>query len=66
MHVPTADELAAIAAAYLAVSSGEERPAEPEASPWRLAGRLPNVEPELARAAARSGSRWKIAGRLDD
>jgi hypothetical protein len=66
MHVPSADELAAIAVAYLAVTDrAEERTVAGEAPRWRLAGRVENLDPQLARVASRSGSRWKIAGRLD-
>ena len=66
MHVPTADELAAIAAAYLAVTSHAETPAQPETPRWRLAGRLPEIDDERLRFAARAASRWNAAGRLDD
>ena len=65
MHVPTADELAAIATAYLAVTASNDTPAQPQASRWSLAGRLPDVEDERVRFAARSSSRWNVAGRLD-
>jgi hypothetical protein len=65
MHVPTADELAAIAAAYVAVTASDDTPAQPAASRWRLAGRLPDVDDERVRFAARSASRWSAAGRLD-
>jgi hypothetical protein len=65
MHVPTADELAAIAAAYVAVTAAPETPAAPEASRWRLAGRLPEIDDQDVRFAARSASRWNAAGRLD-
>jgi hypothetical protein len=61
--VPTGDELAAIAAAYvLLVPSGEGPEASPEPpSRWRLAARL------AAPAARRGGatSRWNAAGRVD-
>jgi hypothetical protein len=65
MHVPTADELAAIAAAYLAVSATNGAPAQPQASRWSLAGRLPDVDDERVRFAATPASRWNAAGRLD-
>jgi hypothetical protein len=65
MHVPTADEFAAIAgAAYVAVMSPVES-AEPEPSRWGLAGRLPALDGDQVRFAARSTSRWNMAGRLD-
>ncbi|HEV2644621.1 MAG TPA: hypothetical protein VGT98_18045 [Candidatus Elarobacter sp.] len=65
MHVPTADELAAIAAVYVAVTSRAETPAQPEAPRWRLAGRLPEIDEQRVRFAAASASRWNAAGRLD-
>ncbi len=65
MHVPTADELAAIAGAYIAVTSHSETPAKPETSRWRLAGRLPEIEEQRVRFAAAAASRWNAAGRLD-
>ncbi len=68
MRVPTAEELAAIAAAYLSISRAVAPSAQPAAAPsrWRLAGRLPVADAAQARSAARSASRWTIAGRLDD
>jgi hypothetical protein len=66
MHVPTADELAAIVTAYLAVTAANDTPAQPQASRWSLAGRLPDVDDERVRFAATSASRWNAAGRLDD
>ena len=66
MHVPTADELAAIAAAYVVVTAETDTPAAPRASRWSLAGRLPDVDDERVRFAAASASRWNAAGRLDD
>jgi hypothetical protein len=65
MRVPTADELAAIASAYVAVTSRAETAMQPEAPRWRLAGRLPDVDDERVRFAATSTSRWNAAGRLD-
>jgi hypothetical protein len=65
MHVPTEDELAAIAVAYLAVTRCDEPRVRAEASRWRLAGRLPLGDAHPARFAARSASRWSAAGRLD-
>ena len=65
MDAPSPDELAAIAAAYLAVAARAEPLAARGASRWRLAARLAWAEPALRRAAARSGSRWTMAGRLD-
>jgi hypothetical protein len=65
MHVPTADELAAIATAYLVVTAATGTPAQPQTSRWSLAGRLPDVEDERVRLAAQAPSRWNLAGRLD-
>jgi hypothetical protein len=66
MHVPTADELAAIAAAYVAVTAAaNDVPLQGGASRWSLAGRLPDVDDERVRFAAASASRWNAAGRLD-
>jgi len=67
MHVPSADELAAIAVAYLAVTQLEPTPspASAEVPRWRLAGRLPELDPQLARFAARFASRWNAAGQLN-
>ncbi|HTD37421.1 MAG TPA: hypothetical protein VK669_07895 [Candidatus Limnocylindrales bacterium] len=66
MHVPTADELAAIAVAYLAVTHSEETPAPTETRRWRLAGRLDSADLDRMRGAVPSGSRWRLADRLDD
>jgi hypothetical protein len=66
MHVPSAEELAAIAVAYLVVSKREETPAAAEVPRWRLAGRLPELDDaQRARFIAKSASRWTAAGRLD-
>ena len=66
MHVPTADELAAIAVAYLAVTADrEERQQQAETPRWRLAGRIETMDPEFARFASRAAARWNLAGRLD-
>jgi hypothetical protein len=68
MRVPSADELAAIAAAYLVVSSsGERDPARAgdAASRWSLAGRVRLNDAPRARFAASAASRWTMAGRLD-
>ena len=66
MHVPSEDELAAIAAAYVAVTAHPETAVQPEApSRWRLAGRLPDVDEQRVRFAAAAASRWSAAGRLD-
>ncbi len=64
--VPSADELAAIAAAYVAVTTGVDT-AAPAPSParWRLAGRLPEIDDQRVRFAASASSRWNAAGRLD-
>jgi hypothetical protein len=66
MHVPSADELAAIAVAYLAVSRTDDEPVAPRATPrWSLAGRLTASETERMRGAVPPGARWRMAGRLD-
>ena len=67
MSSPTADELAAIAAAYLAVTkTAEPAPARDDAR-WRLAGRIRAIgDTPHARAAARAAARWTMAGRIDD
>ena len=65
MHVPTADELAAIAAAYVVVTAEAETPAPARASRWSLAGRLPDVDEQRVRFATTPASRWNAAGRLD-
>jgi len=66
MRVPSEDELAAIAVAYAAVTAaGDDTPARPQTSRWRLAGRLPDVDEQRVRFAAASASRWSAAGRLD-
>ncbi|MDB5071902.1 MAG: hypothetical protein JWM87_3013 [Candidatus Eremiobacteraeota bacterium] len=65
MRVPTDEELAAIAVAYLAVTRRDETAPRAEASRWALAGRLPLRDVQHARFAARAGSRWNAAGRLD-
>jgi hypothetical protein len=66
MHVPSADELAAIAAAYLVVTERDAPDERTEVPRWRLAARLPDLDAPRARFAARSASRWSAAGRLDD
>lgn len=71
MHVPTADELAAIAAAYVAVTAPAgvtahgDAAASTDTSRWRLAGRLPDWDDQSVRFAASAASRWSAAGRLD-
>jgi hypothetical protein len=65
MHVPTAEELAAIAVAYLAVTRSEETAAPSEALRWRLAGRIDGAEVDRVRGVVPSGSRWRLAGRFD-
>ena len=65
MHVPTAEELAAIAAAYLRVTAPEDEPGAVGASPWQLAARLSADDVDGVREVIPSGSRWRIAGRLD-
>ncbi len=65
MHVPTEEELAAIAAAYLAVTARAQTPAQPETQRWRMAGRLPDIEDQRLRLTSPAASRWNAAGRLD-
>ena len=65
MHVPSADQLAAIAAAYLVVAGRTGSPPRAEASRWALAGRIPLEDAAEARFIARAASRWSAAGRLD-
>jgi hypothetical protein len=65
MRAPSADELAAIAAAFAIVIARSQAAEGPEASRWRLAARLPLPDAQRARFAARSASRWSAAGRLD-
>jgi hypothetical protein len=61
--VPSEDELAAIAAAYLVLAARDERPATlPQpSSRWRILGRPAVID--LRRAGATS--RWNAAARLD-
>jgi hypothetical protein len=67
MRVPSEDELAAIATAYLAVTTTSDATAQAEPpSRWRLAGRLPDADDQRVRFAATQASRWSAAGRLDD
>jgi hypothetical protein len=68
MRVPTAEELAAIAAAYVVRSRAAGSGAQPAAAPsrWRLAGRLPVADVSLARRLDRAASRWSVAGLLDE
>ncbi|MDB5094694.1 MAG: hypothetical protein JWO85_2795 [Candidatus Eremiobacteraeota bacterium] len=68
MRVPTAEELAAIAAAYLSLSRATASEIQTKTAPsrWRLAGRLPVADAEQARSVERATSRWSVAGRLDD
>ena len=66
MSGPTEDEMAAIAAAYAIVAARRAVDAPPpEASRWRLAGRMTATNSDGIRFAARSASRWNAAGRLD-
>jgi hypothetical protein len=71
MHVPSADELAAIAAAYVAVTAPagvtarNGARASAETSRWSLSGRLPACDDRAVRFAAGAASRWNAAGRLD-
>jgi hypothetical protein len=68
MRVPSEDELAAIAAAYVAVAArraDSAAPSPPRASRWALAGRLP-LEYDTARVVTSRGNRWNVAGRLSE
>jgi hypothetical protein len=65
MRVPTDEELAAIAVAYLAVTRSEEAAPRADASRWALSARLPLRDVHRARFAAHAASRWNAAGRLD-
>jgi hypothetical protein len=65
LPVPTGDELAAIAAAYLLQVPASDAPSPATPSRWRLAARLPVTGTQRARLAARVTSRWNAAGRLD-
>ena len=65
MRVPTAEELAAIEAAYLVATRTAVEAVQPAASRWRLAGRLSATDPARERLARRARSRWASAGRLD-
>jgi hypothetical protein len=66
MRVPSEDELAAIAAAYVAVTAVPDTAAQaPAPSRWRLAGRLPEIDEQRLRFVAAAASRWNAAGRLD-
>jgi hypothetical protein len=65
MHVPSADELAAIAAAYVVVTAEADTPAPARTSRWSLAGRLADVDEQCMRFATAPASRWNAAGRLD-
>lgn len=68
LRVPSAEELAAIAAAYAVVTRDEAPPVPAERPRWRIAGRLRalagGAAPD-ARIAARNGSLWNVAGRVD-
>ncbi len=64
----SADELAAIAAAYLvyAQASAETVPAMRLSSGWKFAARVETAEDvRVARFVAAAASRWSAAGRLD-
>ena len=65
MHVPSADELAAIAAAYLVVTARTEPPRRAEPSRWALAGRIASDDDIAARLVARAASRRNAAALLD-
>jgi hypothetical protein len=65
MRVPTPEELAAIAAAYLVVTGTADGPAAPPVPRWRSAARMPAARTDLVRSAARVRSHWALAGRID-
>lgn len=67
MHVPSEAELAAIAAAYLAVAQRTATVTPAEVSRWSLAARMPDLDLDHvgARFAVRAASRWNAAGRFD-
>jgi len=68
MMSPAPEELAAIAAAYVAYARASDvrsRPRASESSRWSLAGRIAVADTASARLIACSTSRWNIAGRLD-
>ena len=65
MHVPSAEELAAITVAYLAVTPHEDPETPRETPRWSVAGRLAGSDVDRMRGAVPSGSRWRMAGRLD-
>ena len=68
LRVPSAEELAAIAAAYAVVTRAEAPPGPAERPRWRVAGRLRALAGAAApdaRFAARTTSLWNAAGRLD-
>ncbi|MEO7038966.1 MAG: hypothetical protein ABI186_02925 [Candidatus Elarobacter sp.] len=64
MHVPSAEELAAIAAAYVVATQQPHADPARGISRWSLAGRVDDGDIDAARALAVRGSRWSIAGRL--
>jgi hypothetical protein len=63
MHVPSAEELAAIAAAYLIVTEPSE-PLARTVSRWALAGRV-ETDPDAIRGTCAGAHRWATAARLD-
>ena len=66
MHVPSADELAAIAAAYVAVTAAADAPAQRRRRRAGVSpGDCPTSTTQRVRFAAASASRWNAAGRLD-
>ncbi len=66
MTAPSAEELAAIAAAYLVVARGDDAPQQQaQASRWAVAGRLSVDDAQGARFTVRGESRWSAAGRVD-
>lgn len=64
MAAPSAEELAAIAAAYLAVARAATPAVPARASRWVLAARIPELAEDRVVLAART-TRWNAASRLD-
>jgi hypothetical protein len=70
MHVPTEEELAAIAAAYMTLRADADANVNVTLSlskreagiAWQTAARIGDTDPQTLRALP-SGSRWRAAGR---
>jgi len=66
MHVPSEEELAAIAAAYVTYAAAADVTLSPSKraarSAWQTAARIGDTDPQTLRALP-SGSRWRAAGR---